>query len=93
MNDQQTELIQSSKWSNTADLPLVIGLDLGGTQIRTAVLQGAKLLSRVGLLTGENPSPDRVIPRMYDSIYQALQEAHVTLDEISRHRYRSPWPT
>ncbi len=39
------------------NLPLVVAVDLGGTQIRTAVLQGAKLLSRVGLLTGEIRTP------------------------------------
>ncbi len=35
------------------DLPLVVGVDLGGTQLRAAVLRGATLISRVGLLTGE----------------------------------------
>ncbi|GCE26828.1 glucokinase [Dictyobacter alpinus] len=92
MNSEHIERIQASKWSSSEDLPLVIGLDLGGTQIRTAVLQGSKLLSRVGLLTGENPSPERVIPRMYDSIYQALQEAHVTLDEITGIGIGAPGP-
>ncbi|GHO86542.1 ROK family protein [Dictyobacter formicarum] len=93
MNDQQTELSQSARWSkNTEDLPLVIGLDLGGTQIRTAVLRGEKLLSRVGLLTGESPSPDRLIPRMYDSIHQALREANVTLDEIAGIGIGAPGP-
>jgi len=28
-------------------LPLVVGIDLGGTQIRGAVLRGSNLLSRV----------------------------------------------
>ena len=42
---------------NQQKLPLVVGVDLGGTQIRTAVMRGAKLFSRVSLLTGENPIP------------------------------------
>ena len=92
MNSEYVGQNQSSQWSSSEDLPLVIGLDLGGTQIRTAVMQGAKLLSRVGLLTGENPSPDRVIPRMYDSIYQAVQEAHVTLEEIAGIGIGAPGP-
>jgi glucokinase len=92
MNDETKEQISSSQWSDPEHLPLVIGLDLGGTQIRTAVLRGATLLSRVGLLTGENPSPERVIPRMYESIYQALQEAHVTLDEIAGIGIGAPGP-
>ncbi|GCE05185.1 ROK family protein [Dictyobacter aurantiacus] len=93
MNDQQTELIQSSRrGTSTEDRPLVIGVDLGGTQIRTAVLRGEKLLSRVGLLTGDAPSPDRVIPRMFDSIQQALREANVTLDEIAGIGIGAPGP-
>src|SRR5436305_15271411 len=31
----------------TAHLPLVVGADLGGTQVRVAVLRGAMLLARV----------------------------------------------
>lgn len=92
MNDETREQIQSMRWSEPETLPLVIGLDLGGTQIRTAVLQGARLLSRVGLLTGENPSPDRVIPRMYESIYQALQEAQVTIEQIAGIGIGAPGP-
>ncbi len=92
MNDETQEQISTSQWGDPEHLPLVIGLDLGGTQIRTAVLRGATLLSRVGLLTGANPSPDRVIPRMYESVYQALQEAHVTLDEITGIGIGAPGP-
>jgi glucokinase len=92
MHDEAQEQISYSQWSDPEHLPLVIGLDLGGTQIRTAVLRGATLLSRVGLLTGENPSPDRVIPRMYESVNQALQEAHVTFDEIAGIGIGAPGP-
>lgn len=62
-------------------LPLVIGVDLGGTQIRAAVLRGATLLSRVSLLTGENPTPERVIPRMLNAVYQALDFAPATVHQ------------
>src|SRR5260221_6165313 len=48
---------------NQQKLPLVVGVDLGGTQIRTAAMRGAKLFSRVSLLTGENPTPERTIDR------------------------------
>ncbi len=65
------------------NLPLVVGVDLGGTQIRVAVLQGAKLLSRVDLLTGENPIPDRIIPRIYHAIQQALDFAGTQVDQIA----------
>src|SRR6266496_2589930 len=75
MNKQQT--------TNQQQLPLVVGVDLGGTHTRTAVLQGSKLRSRVSFLTGENPTPDRIIPRICGAIQQALDEAHVALDQIA----------
>ena len=56
-------------------LPLVVGVDLGGTQIRAAVLQGATLLSRAGLLTGADTTPESVIPRMIQAVNQAIAEA------------------
>jgi glucokinase len=78
--------------STDQDLPLVIGVDLGGTQIRTAVLRGATLLSRVGALTGENPIPDRVIPRIFQAVEQALNEAGITLDQIAGIGICAPGP-
>ena len=70
-------------WSEANEnLPLVVGIDLGGTQLRAAVLRGATLLSRVGELTGPNPTPERLLPRIYDAVRQALAQAHVTLDQV-----------
>src|SRR5438270_10243008 len=65
------------------DLPLVVGVDLGGTQLRVAVLRGAKLLSRVSLPTGANPTPDCIIPCIYQAIDQVLDKAGAELDQIS----------
>ncbi|HEX4204484.1 MAG TPA: ROK family protein [Ktedonobacteraceae bacterium] len=73
-------------------LPLVVGVDLGGTQIRTAVLQGAKLLSRVSLLTGPNPIPDRIIPRMCEAIEEAIEAAHLTPDQVAGIGVGAPGP-
>lgn len=92
MNGETRAQHSAQQWDDPEHLPLVIGLDLGGTQIRTAVLRGAKLLSRVGLLTGENPSPERVIPRMYESVNQALEKAHVTFEEIAGIGIGAPGP-
>src|SRR6266852_2746948 len=72
--------------------PLAVGVDLGGTQIRAAVLRGAKLLSRVALLTGENTSPDEVIPRMFQAVRQALTEADVSLEQINGIGIGAPGP-
>ncbi|HTI13030.1 MAG TPA: ROK family protein [Dictyobacter sp.] len=93
MSDEKSMQREASSHQPTTEhLPLVVGIDLGGTQIRTAVLRGATLLSRVGLLTGENPSPDRVVPRMIESVRQALKEANTTLDQIAGIGIGAPGP-
>ena len=71
-----------ARYAESENIPLVVAVDLGGTQIRTAVLRGAQLLSRVGLLTGENPTPERVIPRIFQAIQQALTEADIPLEQV-----------
>ncbi|HZU67523.1 MAG TPA: ROK family protein [Ktedonobacteraceae bacterium] len=78
--------------AGSQNLPLVLAVDLGGTQMRTAVLQGARLLSRVGLLTGANRTPESVIPRLHNAIQQALDEAHVSLDQVAGIGIATPGP-
>src|SRR5215472_14150179 len=78
--------------TNLQSLPLVVGVDLGGTQVRVAVLRGTTLLSRINFLTGEDPFPERLIPRMYDAIRKALDEANVSLDQIAGIGIGSPGP-
>src|SRR6184192_624500 len=84
--------MQEKTTTNQQNLPLVVGVDLGGTHIRTAVLQGPKLHSRVSLLTGENPTPERLLPRVYAAIQQVLDEAHVTFDQIAGIGVATPGP-
>jgi glucokinase len=84
--------MQQKTAGNQQNLPLVVGVDLGGTHIRTAVLQGSKLNSRVSLLTGENPTPERLLPRVYGAIQQALDEAHITIDQIAGIGVATPGP-
>ena len=76
----------------STNTPLVVAVDLGGTQIRAAVLRGATLLSRVGLLTGEDPIPERIFPRIFQAVQQALDEAGVTLDQIAGIGIGAPGP-
>src|SRR5438105_13506810 len=64
-------------------LPLVVGVDLGGTQIRTAVLRGPTLRSRVSLMTGKTRSLDRVIPRTYTAIQEGLGKEGTAIEEIA----------
>jgi glucokinase len=74
------------------NLPLVVGVDLGATQIRAAVLHGATLLSRVGLLVGTEPAPERVIPRIFQAVEQALAQAQTPLDAIAGIGIGAPGP-
>ena len=76
---------------DTANWPLVVGVDLGGTQLRTAVLRGPTLLSRVGMLTG-HPAPERLLPVIYKAIEQALAEANVGIDAIAGIGIAAPGP-
>lgn len=84
--------MQEKTAGDQQNLPLVVGVDLGGTHIRTAVLQGSKIHSRVSLLTGENPTPGRLLPRIYGAIQQALDEADVSLDQIAGIGVATPGP-
>jgi glucokinase len=63
--------------------PLVVGVDVGGTQLRVAVLRGKTLLSRIGLLIEVDSAPSALIPRMTQAIHQALREAKTSLDQIA----------
>src|SRR5581483_1660912 len=63
-------------------LPLVVGIDLGSTQIRVAVLRGSSLLSQVSEETGANPTPDYIIPRTHRAIQKALDKSRSTLEQI-----------
>src|SRR5579872_2126448 len=76
---------------DTANLPLVVGVDLGGTQLRTAVLRGPTLLSRVGMLTG-HPAPERILPVIFKAIEQTLAEANVSIDAIAGIGIAAPGP-
>lgn len=63
-------------------LPLVAGVDLGGTQLRVAVLRGQEILARISEPTGADATPDRIIPRIYSAIQQVLEEANIELNQL-----------
>jgi glucokinase len=75
-----------------ATLPLVVGVDLGGTQIRTAVLRGPALLARVSMLTGDDSSPQSVIPRMVNAVHQVLADVHISIEDIAGIGIGAPGP-
>src|SRR5438034_10294338 len=79
--------------TNTSnELPLVIGVDLGGTQIRTAVLHGPNMLSRVSSLIGKDPAPERIIPHMFTTVEEALEQAGTKLNQIAGIGVATPGP-
>ena len=92
MSDENRAAQSTTSHAETQNLPLVVGVDLGGTQLRVAVLRGAQLLSRVGLLTGEDTTPEQIIPRIYSGIEQALDEAGIQLDQVAGIGVGAPGP-
>jgi len=91
LRDMKTEKAEA-QGEASEQVPLVVAVDLGGTQIRTAVMRGAQLLSRVGLLTGEHPTPERIFPRIFQAIHHALQKAEVSLEQIAGIGIGAPGP-
>lgn len=75
-----------------APAPLVIGIDLGGTQIRAAIVQHAHILARAATRTGENPTPERVLPRIFATVQRALNDAGVQIETIAGIGVASPGP-
>jgi glucokinase len=92
MQNNDTPAVSRQQGLQENQLPLVIGVDLGGTQIRTAVLRGATLLSRISILTGAATQPDNVLPRIYEAIQEALDKANVSLGQVVGIGVAAPGP-
>ncbi len=78
--------------TDAQELPLVAGIDLGGTQMRAAILRGAQIIGRAATLTGYNPTPEQVLPRLYETLQKALDQAGVGLDACLGIGVASPGP-
>ena len=72
--------------------PLTVGIDLGGTQIRAAVLRGTQIYARASRLTGDQPTPENTLPRIYTTLQEVLDQARVSLQEISGIGVSAPGP-
>lgn len=70
------------KSAGSAGGPLMIGVDLGGTQVRAALVQDGKLLSRVGYLTQDEDGFEAVMGRIQEAIVQAARQAGVPLERV-----------
>lgn len=66
----------------SAGKSVVIGVDLGGTQIRAALIQEARLIARVSLPTRDEEGMDAVIQRIKEAIRQAAQQGGVPLEQV-----------
>jgi glucokinase len=73
---------EQSKNAGGASGPLMIGVDLGGTQVRAALVQDGKLLSRIGYLTQDEDGFEAVLQRIKDAIRRAAQEGGVPLERV-----------
>jgi len=71
---------------------LTIGIDLGGTQIRAAVLRGAQICARTSRLTGDQPTPEEVLPRLYTTVEEAIEQAQIALRDVSAIGVAAPGP-
>lgn len=79
--------------SSERDQPsLTIGIDLGGTQIRAAVLRGAQICARASQLTGDDPTPEYVLPRLYATVQEALEQAGIALQDTAGMGVAAPGP-
>jgi glucokinase len=72
--------------------PLVVGVDLGGTQIRTAIVRDGEIIARVNRMTPATEGPDSVIAAIKETVYQVLQSAQVGLNQIQGIGVAAPGP-
>lgn len=72
--------------------PLTIGIDLGGTQIRAAILRGAQICTRASRLTGDHPTPERVLPRIHATVQEALEQAQIAVQDVAGLGVAAPGP-
>ncbi len=62
---------------------LALAIDLGGTQLRIAVVQRARVVAKVSIPTGDNSFPERVIANIHRGIEQVLQKAEIALEQVA----------
>jgi glucokinase len=63
-------------------LPLVVGVDIGGTQIRASVLSGQYLHSRVSAPTGKDLSQASLLADIEKIVFLAIEESQMAQADI-----------
>lgn len=84
--------MNDARETDRESLPPVLGVDIGGTHLRTGVLQGSQLLSRVSEPTGEDPQPEQTIQRIFKMMQQALEAARMTIEAMGGIGVATPGP-
>jgi glucokinase len=87
-----TDVSSSGASASSTAGPLVVGVDFGGTQIRAALAQDGKILTRVGYLTHSEEGFEPVLARLKESVRQTLTLGNVTLSQISGIGFCAPGP-
>ncbi len=73
-------------------VPFVIGVDLGGTQIRAAVIHESTLISRANRMTPASEGPDAVIADISQTVHEALESAEISMKDIKGIGVSTPGP-
>ncbi len=72
--------------------PLLIGVDLGGTHTRAAVVRDGEIIARVRRSTPAQQGPDAVIACIVAAVREVLQEASITLEDVRGVGISAPGP-
>ncbi len=72
--------------------PLVVGVDLGGTQTRAAVVRGHEIVARVSHPTPAQDGPAAVIAGIAAAIHKALEMAEAGVSDIAGIGVSAPGP-
>jgi len=73
-------------------LPFVIAIDLGGTQIRTAILRNDEIVVRVNRMTPAQDGPMAVIAEIVASIHEVLEKGEVSINDVRGIGLAAPGP-
>jgi glucokinase len=72
--------------------PLVIGVDLGGTQTRAAVVRGHEIVARTSQRTPAAEGPSAVIATIVATIHEVMEQAEISLKDIRGIGVGAPGP-
>lgn len=75
-----------------SQVPFAVGVDLGGTNIRAAVVQGSEVIAKVSQHTPAKDGPAAVIAAIAESIHEVMELAELGMHEIRGIGVSAPGP-